>query len=141
MKVDSIIEAVRQLQNDLITTQFALNNLIKVLERFNDRRDNTETVIKISPDSKMIEIPLSKKTGKTVGRRGRPRSMNSEVDMKAVENGAKGGLANAGVPKTKTVHRPKGSVGIKNMTIEQKREYWRWAAARKAERKAGETSK
>lgn len=138
MKVDSIIESVRKLQNDLVATQFALNDLVKVLERFSGSRNNAETVIKIPEDSKMIEIPLSKKTGKAVGRR---RSSDPDPDPAAVQRGVKGGLANAGVPKTKTVRRPRGSVNIKKMNQQEKREYWRWAAARKAERKTGEMSK
>lgn len=102
----------------------------------NEVLDDETVVLTISPDSKMIEMKLSKKTGKVVGKRGRRRSSDPEPDPAAVERGAKGGLAGAGVPKTKTARRPRGSVNVKKMSQQEKREYWRWAKNRQNERKA-----
>lgn len=114
----------------------AIQAITTAVGAINEVLDDEAIVLNISPDSKMVEMKISKKTGKVVGKRGRRRSSDPDPDPVAVKRGAKGGLAGAGVPKTKTVRSPYGSVGFKNMSQQEKREYWRRTKSRAAERKA-----
>ena len=49
-----------------------------------------------------------------------------------------GGLATAGIKRAPSPdRRPRGSVMVKNMSVNEKRRYWRWSKYRAAQRSAG----
>ena len=66
------------------------------------------------------------------------RGFENEVNPAHVAAGTIGGHASAGVKRATSPDRRKpGTVNVDQMDVQAKREYWRWAGARKAARKAG----
>lgn len=77
---------------------------------------------------------------------GRPKAQSEAPAVRALSEseshdparqaaGRAGGLANAGLRHLYLGRRPKGSVGFKDMTVKEKRAYWRWADARRRARR------
>ena len=89
--------------------------------------------MRASIDSMLSE--LEPRTEPVKRGRGRARSASLDKDPACVSRGRLGGYACAGIPKAKHSKRPYGSVRFKNMTLEEKRAYWRWSNANKTERK------
>lgn len=62
----------------------------------------------------------------------------NEVNPNRQTCGQIGGLATAGVKRAPCPdRRPRGSVMVKNMSVNEKRRYWRWSKFRAAQRSAG----
>ena len=62
----------------------------------------------------------------------------NEVNPVRQACGQLGGLATAGVKRASGPdRRPRGSVMVKNMSVNEKRRYWRWSKYRAAQRAAG----
>jgi hypothetical protein len=84
-------------------------------------------------DRKTEEKPLIK----LVKMRGSRRSDSAEFDPAKQAIGQIGGLAGAGISRVSSPRRTYGTVCFKDMTVQAKRQYWRWSAARKTARRLG----
>lgn len=91
--------------------------------------------MRASIDSMLSE--LEPKTEPVKRTRGRvcARSTSSDKNPVCVENGRNSGKYTAGIPKAKHSKRPRGTVNVKSMTLEEKRAYWRWSSTNRARRR------
>lgn len=86
-----------------------------------------------------LKLPLP---SVVVGRAARPRlgdvGYENEVNPSRQACGQIGGLATAGVKRAPCPdRRPRGSVMVKDMSVNEKRRYWRWSKDRALARKNG----
>ena len=93
------------------------------------------------PQAKPIQLKLPLPPV-TIGRAERIRlgdvGYENEVNPNRQTCGQFGGLATAGVKRAPCPdRRPRGSVMVKNMSVNEKRRYWRWSKFRAAQRSAG----
>lgn len=93
------------------------------------------------PQTKPVQLKLQLPPA-TVDRTARQRlgdvGYENEVNPARQTCGQLGGLATAGIKRAPCPdRRPRGSVMIKNMSVNEKRRYWRWSKYRAAQRSAG----
>lgn len=86
-----------------------------------------------------LQLPLPPVTiDRSARRRVGDAGYENEVNPARQACGQLGGLATAGVKRASCPdRRPRGSVMIKNMSVNEKRRYWRWSKYRAAQRSAG----
>ena len=86
-----------------------------------------------------LQLPLPPVTiDRPARRRVGDAGYENEVNPARQACGQLGGLATAGVKRASCPdRRPRGSVMIKNMSVNEKRRYWRWSKYRAAQRSAG----
>ena len=85
-----------------------------------------------------LQLPLPPVTIDRPARRVGDVGYENEVNPVRQACGQLGGLATAGVKRASCPdRRPRGSVMIKNMSVNEKRRYWRWSKYRAAQRSAG----
>ena len=86
-----------------------------------------------------LQLPLPPVTiDRPTRRRAGDAGYENEVNPVRQACGQLGGLATAGVKRASCPdRRPRGSVMIKNMSVNEKRRYWRWSKYRAAQRSAG----
>jgi len=78
-------------------------------------------------------LPGTRRQAKALGDRGYETSPNP------ARQAAGAAVRRPAQSRTKTTRRPRGSVGVKDMSLAERRLYWRWADARKRARAAGIT--
>ena len=86
-----------------------------------------------------LQLPLPPVTiDRDARRRTGDAGYENEVNPVRQVCGQLGGLATAGVKRVSCPdRRPRGSVMVKNMSVNEKRRYWRWSKYRAAQRSAG----
>ena len=86
-----------------------------------------------------LQLPLPPVTiDRAARRRAGDAGYENEVNPVRQACGQLGGLATAGVKRASCPdRRPRGSVMVKNMSVNEKRRYWRWSKYRAAQRSAG----
>ena len=87
-----------------------------------------------------LQLPLPPVTidRASARRRAGDAGYENEVNPARQARGQLGGLATAGVKRASCPdRRPRGSVMVKNMSVNEKRRYWRWSKYRAAQRSAG----
>lgn len=132
--VDKIIEGLNVLKN-------AVEMLVPT-EEPKSPADTLPTEFEPSrPQTKPVQLKLQLPPA-TVDRTARQRlgdvGYENEVNPNRQTCGQLGGLATAGIKRAPCPdRRPRGSVMIKNMSVNEKRRYWRWSKYRAAQRSAG----
>ena len=132
--VDKIIEGLNVLKN-------AVEMLVPA-EEPKSPADTLPTEFESSrPQTKPVQLKLQLPPA-TVDRTARQRlgdvGYENEVNPNRQTCGQLGGLATAGIKRAPCPdRRPRGSVMIKNMSVNEKRRYWRWSKYRAAQRSAG----
>ena len=132
--VDKIIEGLNVLKN-------AVEMLVPA-EEPKSPADTLPTEFEPSrPQTKPVQLKLQLPPA-TVDRTARQRlgdvGYENEVNPNRQTCGQLGGLATAGIKRAPCPdRRPRGSVMIKNMSVNEKRRYWRWSKYRAAQRSAG----
>ena len=132
--VDKIIEGLNVLKN-------AVEMLVPA-EEPKSPADTLPTEFEPSrPQTKPVQLKLQLPPA-TVDRTARQRlgdvGYENEVNPNRQTCGQLGGLAMAGIKRAPCPdRRPRGSVMIKNMSVNEKRRYWRWSKYRAAQRSAG----
>ena len=85
-----------------------------------------------------LQLPLPPVTIDRPVRRAGDAGYENEVNPARQACGQLGGLATAGIKRAPSPdRRPRGSVMVKNMSVNEKRRYWRWSKYRAAQRSAG----
>ena len=85
-----------------------------------------------------LQLPLPPVTINCAARRVGDVGYENEVNPARQACGQLGGLATAGIKRAPSPdRRPRGSVMVKNMSVNEKRRYWRWSKYRAAQRSAG----
>ena len=85
-----------------------------------------------------LQLPLPPVTINCAARRAGDAGYENEVNPARQACGQLGGLATAGIKRAPSPdRRPRGSVMVKNMSVNEKRRYWRWSKYRAAQRSAG----
>ena len=132
--VDKIIEGLNMLKNT-----------VEMLVPAEEPKSPTDTLpTKFEPfksQTKPVQLKLSLPPA-TVDRTTRQRlgdvGYENEVNPNRQACGQLGGLATAGVKRAPCPdRRQRGSVMVKNMSVNEKRRYWRWAKFRAMQRSAG----
>ena len=132
--VDKIIEGLNVLKN-------AVEMLVPA-EEPKSPADTLPTEFEPSrPQTKPVQLKLQLPPAR-VDRTARQRlgdvGYENEVNPNRQTCGQLGGLATAGIKRAPCPdRRPRGSVMIKNMSVNEKRRYWRWSKYRAAQRSAG----
>ena len=131
--IDKIVEALNMLKNAVSTAVRAEEpepSADKV------RTESAPPATETRPVQ--LQLPLPPVTIDRPARRVGDVGYENEVNPVRQACGQLGGLATAGV-KRASCHdrRPRGSVMIKNMSVNEKRRYWRWSKYRAAQRSAG----
>ena len=132
--VDKIVEGLNMLKN-------AVEMLVPA-EEPKSPADTLPTEFESSrPQTKPVQLKLPLPPA-TASRAARQRlgdvGYENEVNPNRQACGQCGGLATAGVKRAPCPdRRPRGSVMIKNMSVNEKRRYWRWSKYRAAQRSAG----
>ena len=132
--VDKIIEGLNVLKN-------AVEMLVPA-EEPKSPADTLPTEFESSgPQTKPVQLKLPLPPV-TASRAARQRlgdvGYENEVNPNRQTCGQLGGLATAGIKRAPCPdRRPRGSVMIKNMSVNEKRRYWRWSKYRAAQRSAG----
>ena len=132
--VDKIVEGLSMLKN-------AVETLVPA-EEPKPSADTLPTEFEPSgPQTKPVQLKLPLPPA-TAGRAARQRlgdvGYENEVNPNRRACGQCGGLATAGVKRAPCPdRRRRGSVMVKNMSVNEKRRYWRWAKFRAMQRSAG----
>ena len=132
--VDKIVEGLSMLKN-------AVETLVPA-EEPKPSADTLPTEFEPSgPQTKPVQLKLPLPPA-TAGRAARQRlgdvGYENEVNPNRRACGQCGGLATAGVKRAPCPdRRRRGSVMVKNMSVNEKRRYWRWSKHRAAQRSAG----
>ena len=132
--VDKIIEGLNMLKNTV--------EMLVPAEEPKSPTDTLPTEFEPSrPQTKPVQLKLSLPPA-TVDRTTRQRlgdvGYENEVNPNRQACGQLGGLATAGVKRAPCPdRRQRGSVMVKNMSVNEKRRYWRWAKFRAMQRSAG----
>ena len=132
--VDKIIEGLNMLKNTV--------EMLVPAEEPKPSADTLSTEFEPSrPQTKPVQLKLSLPPA-TVDRTTRQRlgdvGYENEVNPNRQACGQLGGLATAGVKRAPCPdRRRRGSVMVKNMSVNEKRRYWRWAKFRAMQRSAG----
>ena len=132
--VDKIIEGLNMFKNAvemLVPAEEPKPSAVTLPTKFESSR----------PQTKPVQLKLSLPPA-TVDRTTRQRlgdvGYENEVNPNRQACGQLGGLATAGVKRAPCPdRRQRGSVMVKNMSVNEKRRYWRWAKFRAMQRSAG----
>ena len=132
--VDQIVEGLNMLKN-------AVEMLVPA-EEPKSPADKVQTESEPSkPVTKPVQLqpPLPPVTiDSAAHRRVGDVGYENEVNPARQACGQLGGLATAGIKRAPSPdRRPRGSVMVKNMSVNEKRRYWRWSKFRAAQRSAG----
>ena len=132
--VDKIIEGLNMLKNAVSTAVPAEEPKLPV--------DKVQAKAEPSgPQTKPVQLKLSLPpvtTDRTARQRLGDVGYENEVNPNRQACGQLGGLATAGVKHAPCPdRRQRGSVMVKNMSVNEKRRYWRWAKFRAMQRSAG----
>ena len=132
--VDKIVEGLNMLKN-------AVEMLVQAEEpKLPADKVKTESVLP-APETKpvQLQLPLPPVTiNCATHRRVGDVGYENEVNPARQACGQLGGLATAGIKRAPSPdRRPRGSVMVKNMSVNEKRRYWRWSKYRAAQRSAG----
>ena len=132
--VDKIVEGLNMLKNaveTLVPAEEPKSPVDKVQAKAEPSGPQTKPV--------QLKLPLPPVTASRAARR-RLGDVGYENEVNPVRRacGQCGGLATAGVKRAPSPdRRPRGSVMVKNMSVNEKRRYWRWSKFRAAQRSAG----
>ena len=132
--VDKIIEGLNMLKNTV--------EMLVPAEESKSPTDTLPTEFELSkPQTKPVQLKLQLPPV-TVDRTARQRlgdvGYENEVNPNRQACGQLGGLATAGVKRAPCPdRRQRGSVMVKNMSVNEKRRYWRWTKFRAMQRSAG----
>jgi hypothetical protein len=132
--IDKIVEGLNMLKSAveaLVPAEKPESLCDKFKAEFEASRPKTKPV--------QLKLPLPPVT---VDRAARLRlgdiGYENEVNPNRQACGQLGGLATAGVKRAPSPDRRKpGTVMVKNMSVNEKRRYWRWSKFRAAQRSAG----
>ena len=132
--VDKIVEGLNMLKNaveTLVPAEEPKSPVDKVQAKAEPSGPQTKPV--------QLKLPLPPVTA---GRAARQRlgdvGYENEVNPNRRACGQCGGLATAGVKRASCPdRRRRGSVMVKNMSVNEKRRYWRWSKFRAMQRSAG----
>lgn len=132
--VDKIIEGLNMLKNAVSTAVPAEEPKLPV--------DKVQAKAEPSgPQTKPVQLKLSLPpvtTDRTARQRLGDVGYENEVNPNRQACGQLGGLATAGVKHAPCPdRRQRGSVMVKNMSVNEKRRYWRWSKFRAMQRSAG----
>ena len=133
--VDKIVEGLNMLKNAvemLVPAEEPKSPADKVPTEFEPSKPQTKPV--------QLQLPLPPVTidRASARRRAGDAGYENEVNPARQARGQLGGLATAGVKRASCPdRRPRGSVMVKNMSVNEKRCYWRWSKYRAAQRSAG----
>ena len=132
--VDQIVEGLNMLKN-------AVEMLVPA-EEPKSRADKVKTESEPpAPETRpvQLQLPLPPVTiDHPVRRRAGDAGYENEVNPVRRACGQCGGLATAGVKRAPCPdRRRRGSVMVKNMSVNEKRRYWRWSKFRAMQRSAG----
>lgn len=132
--VDKIIEGLNMLKN-------AVEMLVPA-EEPKPSANTFPTEFELSkPQTKPVQLKLSLPpvtTDRTTRQRLGDVGYENEVNPNRQACGQLGGLATAGVKRAPCPdRRQRGSVMVKNMSVNEKRRYWRWAKFRAMQRSTG----
>ena len=132
--IDKIVEGLNMLKNAveaLVPTEEPKSSADKV------RTESAPPATETRPVQ--LQLPLPPVTiDRPARRRAGDAGYENEVNPVRQACGQLGGLATAGVKRASCPdRRPRGSVMVKNMSVNEKRRYWRWSKYRAAQRSAG----
>ena len=132
--VDKIVEGLNMLKNaveTLVPAEEPKLPVDKVQAKAEPSRPQTKPV--------QLKLPLPPATvDRTTRQRLGDVGYENEVNPNRQACGQLGGLATAGVKRAPCPdRRQRGSVMVKNMSVNEKRRYWRWAKFRAMQRSAG----
>ena len=132
--VDKIVEGLNMLKNAvemLVPTEEPKPSAGRV------QTESAPSATEIRPVQMKLPLPpitVDRTTRQRLGDAG----YENEVNPVRQACGQLGGLATAGVKRASCPdRRPRGSVMVKNMSVNEKRRYWRWSKYRAAQRSAG----
>ena len=132
--VDKIVEGLNMLKNaveTLVPAEEPKSPADALLTEFEPSGPQTKQV--------QLKLPLPPVTAdRAVRQRLGDVGYENEVNPNRRACGQLGGLATAGVKRAPCPdRRRRGSVMVKNMSVNEKRRYWRWSKYRAAQRSAG----
>ena len=132
--IDKIVEGLSMLKNaveTLVPAEEPKSPADPLPTEFEPSRPQTKPV--------QLKLPLPPVTASRAARqRLGDVGYENEVNPNRQTCGQLGGLATAGIKRAPCPdRRPRGSVMIKNMSVNEKRRYWRWSKYRAAQRSAG----
>lgn len=132
--IDKIVEGLNMLKNAVSTAVLA--------EEPESPADKIQAeATPPAPETRpvQLQLPLPPVTiDRAAHRRAGDAGYENEVNPARQACGQLGGLATAGVKRASCPdRRPRGSVMVKNMSVNEKRRYWRWSKFRAAQRSAG----
>lgn len=132
--VDKIVEGFNMLKNAvemLVPAEESKSPADTLPPEFESSRPQTKPV--------QLKLPLPPVTVDCTARqRLGDVGYENEVNPNRQTCGKLGGLATAGVKRAPCPdRRQRGSVMVKNMSVNEKRRYWRWAKFRAVQRSAG----
>lgn len=132
--VDKIVEGLNMLKNAvemLVPTEEPKSPASTLPTEFEMSRSQTKPI--------QMKLPLQPATAdRTARQRFGDVGYENEVNPNRQACGQLGGLATAGVKRAPCPdRRRRGSVMVKNMSVNEKRRYWRWAKFRAMQRSAG----
>ena len=132
--VDKIVEGLNMLKNaveTLVPAEEPKSPVDKVQAKAEPSGPQTKPV--------QLKLPLPPVTAdRTARQRLGDVGYENEVNPNRQACGQLGGLATAGVKRAPCPdRRQRGSVMVKNMSVNEKRRYWRWSKFRAMQRSAG----
>lgn len=131
--IDKIVEGLNMLKNTV--------EMLVPAEEQKSPADNVQAETKPpAPETRSVQLhlPLPPVTINCAARRAGDAGYENEVNPARQACGQLGGLATAGIKRAPSPdRRPRGSVMVKNMSVNEKRRYWRWSKYRAAQRSAG----
>ena len=132
--VDKIVEGLSMLKN-------AVETLVPAEEPKSPADKVQAEAAPSGPQTKPVQLQLSLPPvtiDRAAHRRVGDVGYENEVNPNRQACGQLGGLATAGVKRAPCPdRRRRGSVMVKNMSVNEKRRYWRWAKFRAMQRSAG----
>ena len=131
--IDKIVEGLNMLKN-------AVEMLVPAEEQKSPADKVQTESAPPAPETRpvQLQLPLPPVTIDRAARRAGDAGYENEVNPVRQACGQLGGLATAGVKRASCPdRRPRGSVMVKNMSVNEKRRYWRWAKFRAMQRSAG----
>lgn len=131
--IDKIVEGLNMLKNTvemLVPAEEPKSSTDKVQTESEPSATETRPV--------QLQLPLPSVTINCAARRAGDAGYENEANPARQACGQLGGLATAGIKRAPSPdRRPRGSVMVKNMSVNEKRRYWRWSKYRAAQRSAG----
>ena len=132
--IDKIVEGLNMLKNAVSTAVLA-----EEPEQSADKVRTESAPPATETRPVQLQLPLPPVTiDHPARRRVGDVGYENEVNPARQACGQLGGLATAGIKRASCPdRRPRGSVMVKNMSVNEKRRYWRWSKYRAAQRSAG----